>query len=118
MLTVKKLDTASRRQVQRFIDLPFRLYAGHPHWVPPIRSDVALMLNRGKHPFYEHSTADFFVAVRDGRDVGRIAALENVNYNRCHDKRTAQFYLFDCEMTRRPRRRFLARSLSGRERAI
>ncbi len=96
MLTIEKLDTNDRKQVQRFIDLPFRLYAHHPQWVPPIRSDIALMLNRHKHPFYEHSTADFFLAVRDGRDVGRIAALENVNYNRYHDARTAQFYLFEC----------------------
>ncbi len=97
MLNVEKVDTQNRKQVQRFINLHFRLYANHPQWVPPIRSDIALMLDHRKHPFYEHSTADFFMVVRDGRDVGRIAALENKNYNRYHDKRTAQFYLFDCE---------------------
>jgi hypothetical protein len=97
MLIIEKIDTRNKKQVQRFINLPFRLYAGHEQWVPPIRSDIALMLNREKHPFYEHSTADFFIAVRDGRDVGRIAALDNHNYNKYHDTRTAQFYLFDCE---------------------
>jgi GNAT superfamily N-acetyltransferase len=97
MLTIEKVDTANRAQIRRFIKVPFRLYKQHPQWVPPIRSDVALMLNRKKHPFYEHSTADFFIAVRDGQDIGRIAALENCNYNKHHDMRTAQFYLFDCE---------------------
>lgn len=97
MLTIEKVDTANRAQIRRFIKVPFRLYKQHPQWVPPIRSDVALMLNRKKHPFYEHSTADFFIAVRDGQDIGRIAALENCNYNKHHDVRTAQFYLFDCE---------------------
>lgn len=97
MLTIERVDTSNRSQVRRFSNLPFRLYDGHPQWVPPIRSDVALMLNRQKHPFYEHSTADFFVAVRDGRNVGRIAALENRNSNRYHETRIAQFYLFDCE---------------------
>ncbi len=97
MLIVEKVDTNNKSQVQRFIDLPFRLYAGHEYWVPPIRSDVALMLNREKHPFYEHSTADFFIAVRNGRDIGRIAAIVNHNYNQYRDKRTAQFYLFECE---------------------
>lgn len=96
-ITLEKIDTQDKKQVQRFIELPFRLYAQRPQWVPPIRSDIALMLNREKHPFYEHSTADFFLAARNGRDVGRIAALENCNYNRYHDKRVAQFYLFDCE---------------------
>lgn len=97
MLTIEKVDTANRAQIRRFIKVPFRLYKQHPQWVPPIRSDVALMLNRKKHPFYEHSTADFFIAVRDGQDIGRIAALENCNYNKHHDMRTAQFYIFDCE---------------------
>jgi hypothetical protein len=55
------------------------------------------MLNREKHPFYEHSDADFFIALRDGRAVGRVAALENRRYNEFHGKRQAQFYLFDCE---------------------
>jgi hypothetical protein len=75
MVTIEKLDTSHRAQIDRFIKIPFRLFERHPQWVPPIRSDVALMLNRKKHPFYEHSTADFFIAVRDGKDIGRIAVL-------------------------------------------
>ncbi|MEK7326826.1 MAG: hypothetical protein AAB217_16400 [Chloroflexota bacterium] len=65
--------------------------------MPPLFDDIALMLNRAKHPFYEHSDADFFIAVRDGRDVGRIAALENRRFNDYHKTKQAQFYLFDCE---------------------
>ena len=38
-------------------------------------SDIRMMLNHDKHPFYEHSDAEFFIAVKDGKDVGRIAAL-------------------------------------------
>jgi hypothetical protein len=53
------------------------------------------MLDRDKHPFYEHSDADFFVVERDGEVVGRIAALENRNYNRYHKRQQANFYLFD-----------------------
>lgn len=97
MVAVERIDTRDRRQVKRFIDLPFRLYADCRQWVPPIRTDVALALNPEKHPFYEHSTADFFLVTRNGRDVGRIAALENRNSNRYHDARIAQFYFFECE---------------------
>jgi hypothetical protein len=97
MITVQEIDTQSKAQVRRFTDIPFRLYAGHPQWVPPLLMDVRTMLNRQKHPFYEHSAADFFVAVRDGRDVGRIAALENTRFNGTHGTRQAQFYLFECE---------------------
>ncbi len=97
MLTTEKIDTGSKPLVRRFIALPYRLYAGHRQWVPPLLGDVELMLNRGKHPFYQHSDADFFLAMRNGRDVGRIAALENKRYNDYHKTRQAQFYLFDCE---------------------
>jgi hypothetical protein len=97
MLAIERVDTTDKGQVGRFIDVPFRIYRGHPQWVPPIRSDMTLALNRRKHPYYEHSTADFFIAVRDGRDVGRLAALENLNYNAYHGTRTGQFYFFDCE---------------------
>ena len=97
MLTVEPIDPRSQPRVRRFIDLPFRLYKNHPQWVPPIVDDIALMLNKQKHPFYEHSAADFFIATRDGREVGRIAALENKPYNQYHQTKQAQFYLFDCE---------------------
>jgi hypothetical protein len=97
VVTVEQVDTDSRRQVERFVRIPYRLYADHPQWVPPLLMDARLMLDRRKHPFYEHSDADFFIARRDGRDVGRIAALENRRYNAYHGTHQAQFYLFECE---------------------
>jgi hypothetical protein len=54
-------------------------------------------LNRRKHPFHEHSDVDFFLAVRDGRDVGRIAAIENKPFNKYHNTKKADFYFFECE---------------------
>ncbi len=96
MLTIESVDPLDRAAVQRFLRLPFRLYADHPLWVPPLWIDAATQLDPRRHPFYEHSSASFFLAVRDGRDVGRIAALENCPYNRYHATRQAQFYLFEC----------------------
>jgi GNAT superfamily N-acetyltransferase len=96
MLKVEKIDTRSKRDSRDFLTLPFELYRGHPLWVPPIRIDVATMLNRDKHPFYGHSDADFFVARKDGKPVGRITAMENKPYNAYHGTREAQFYHFEC----------------------
>jgi hypothetical protein len=96
-LIIRKLDTSSRRDVNRFIELPFRIYRDCPQWVPPLVDDVKLMMDRKKYPFYEHSDADFFVAEREGRMVARIAVLENRHYNEHAHSRTAFFYLFDAE---------------------
>jgi hypothetical protein len=97
MLTIEKLDTNNKNHVRRFTRLPFRLYAGHPQWVPPLLIDSETQLNRKKHPFFEHSEVDFFLAVADGKDVGRIAAIENKPFNEYHGTRKAQFYFFDSE---------------------
>ncbi|MGD2144192.1 MAG: hypothetical protein PVF54_06915 [Anaerolineae bacterium] len=95
MIAVKEVDTTSKAEVRRFVDVPFALYANCPQWVPPPRADIQTMLNREKHPFYEHSDADFFIAVQGERDVGRIAVLENRHFNEYHNTRQAQFYLFE-----------------------
>ncbi|GJQ36505.1 MAG: hypothetical protein HS100_21265 [Anaerolineales bacterium] len=97
MLTVEKVDTGNKKQVKRFVDLPFRIYADCSQWVPPLFVDAYNQLNRRKHPFHEHSDVEFFLAVRDGRDVGRIAVIENKLYNGYHKKQTANFYLFECD---------------------
>lgn len=97
MLTVEQIDTRSKKQVRRFVEIPFQFYQTTPQWVPPIRMDIETMLNKDKHPFYQHSDGEFYIAVRDGRDVGRIAALENVNFNKTHNTKKAQFYFFECE---------------------
>lgn len=97
MLTVEKIDTNNKESVKRFVRIPYRLYQNCPQWVPPVLQEAETQLNRSKHPFYEHSDADFFLATKDGRDVGRIAALENKRFNTYHKTKQAQFYLFDCE---------------------
>jgi GNAT superfamily N-acetyltransferase len=96
MFTIQKIDTTVKSQVNEFIQFHYKLYAGTPQWVPPFISDIQAMLNRNKHPFYEHSDAEFFVAKdRKGEVVGRIGLLENKAFNRYHNTRSANFYLFD-----------------------
>jgi len=97
MISVRNLDTRNRNDVKAFVELPYRLYQNQPNWVPPPRMDVRSYLDKDKHPFYEHSEADFFVAEQDGQVVGRVAALVNTRYNQQHDKRIGQFYFFECQ---------------------
>jgi len=97
MVVIEKVDPKSKSQVRRFTRIPFRLYEGVPQWVPPLNIDSEVFLNQDKHPFYEHSEAEFFIAEKDGRDVGRICALVNNPFNKYHDVKQALFYFFDCE---------------------
>jgi len=97
LIDIERVNPRSKLQVNRFIEIPFRLYAGHPQWVPPLRSEAAKSFDRRRHPFYERSDAAFFIAKRSGRDVGRVAALENRPFNNHHGAKHANFYYFDCE---------------------
>ncbi len=96
MITIKQVDTKSKKEVNEFVKFPFGLYKNVDEWVPPIVADIKLMLNQSKHPFYEHSDADFFTARDNGEIVGRIACLENKKFNQYHDEKNASFYLFEC----------------------
>lgn len=95
MLSIEQVDTRSKKQVNEFVKFPFQIYDGVEAWVPPILADIKTMLNKDKHPFYEHSDAEFFVARQNGEMVGRIGLLENKLSNKHHDKKQACFYLFE-----------------------
>jgi GNAT superfamily N-acetyltransferase len=63
-----------KADTKAFVELPYRLYANDPHWVPPLRDEVYGLITPGKNPWFEHGEAQYFLAVRAGRIVGRISA--------------------------------------------
>ena len=96
MLTIQTIDCSQKKQVRQFIKFPFRLYRNDPLWVPPLWLDMEAQLNHRKNPFFEHSEADFFIAIQERQVVGRIAAIENRRFNQYHGSKKAQFYYFEC----------------------
>ncbi len=64
----------SKRELKRFVKVPFRLHRDHPQWVAPLIFERMEFLNREKNPFFEHAEAEYFLAERDGEPVGRISA--------------------------------------------
>ncbi|WP_343345640.1 N-acetyltransferase [Sphingomicrobium sp. XHP0239] len=64
----------SRADRRAFVDLPYRLYADDPVWVPPLRSETRALLDPGRNPWFAHGQLALFLARRDGRVVGRISA--------------------------------------------
>ena len=64
----------TRRELKRFVKVPFRLHRDHPQWVPPLIFERMQFLSRSKNPYFEHAEAEYFIAERDGEPVGRITA--------------------------------------------
>jgi hypothetical protein len=88
---------AGRADRRAFLGLPYRLYAGHPRWVPPLRRDEARLMDPRRNPFFRHGEARHFLARRGDRVVGRIAAVENRLHNEVHGDRVGFFGFFDVE---------------------
>jgi hypothetical protein len=108
----------SKPELARFFDVADRLYAGDSLWVAPIRSDLAKVF-QDENPFFRHGEMQLFVARRDGRDAGRIAAVLDRNHNEFHGERTAFFGFFECENDPEVAAKLLdAVSLWGRERKM
>ena len=59
---------------KRFVEVQFALNKADPAWVPPLKMDALELLTPGKNPWFEHGHNDLFIAVRGGKDVGRISA--------------------------------------------
>ena len=87
----------SRRELNAFIKLPFRLYADEPNWVPPLLFERRRFLDRSKNPFFEHADAEYFLAYRDGRAVGRITAQVDFRFQEFQGNKWGQFGFFECE---------------------
>ena len=86
----------TRRDLKAFVGLGWDIYAGDPNWVPPLRSELAALVTPGRHPFWDFSRRELFLAWQRDRPVGRIAAIIDGNHNRCHDERMGIWGFLEC----------------------
>jgi len=78
-----------------FIRFQWKVYEADLHWVPPLLMERRDFLDPTKNPFFDHADVALFVARRDGDVVGRIAAVEDRNFNAFHGTKTAYFGLYE-----------------------
>ena len=71
-LSIRPIDSKADRK--RFVDLPFRLYANDPNWVPPLKGEALGLITPAKNGWFSHAKAQLFLAERGGTVVGRISA--------------------------------------------
>ena len=91
------LPVRGRRDFRRFIDYAYTRNAGDPNWVPPLRLGEHDRLNPKKNPFFAHADVELFIAMRDGRVAGRVAAIDDRLHNSTHRDNIAMFGLFEAD---------------------
>jgi len=85
----------SKRELKEFIRLPWKLYAGDPNWVPPLRRMLRRLLDDRKHPYWQFSRRQLFLARVDGQTVGRIMAHVDNNHNQYHQEKMGAWGFFE-----------------------
>ena len=78
-----------------FINFPHDLYEGDPNYVPEIFIGQKDMMNPAKYPFHKYGKVKYYLAVKNGKTVGRIAAIQNSNYNNHHHCKVGFFGFLD-----------------------
>jgi GNAT superfamily N-acetyltransferase len=96
-MSVEIRPVASKRDLRRFIRLPFALYRNEPRWIPPLLIDMRKRLDRKNNPFFAHAEAEFFLAWRDGKPVGRISAHIDHQFNEFQGNTWGLFGFFESE---------------------
>ncbi len=70
---------ATSHDLNRFIELPYRLYQSDPTWIPPLRDEQRSQFDPKRNPLLEHCTWQLFLLEEHGQPIGRIAAfLDNL----------------------------------------
>lgn len=96
-MAVEIRKVSGPRDLKRFVDLPFRLHASQPQWVPPLKLERYAFLSRKLNAFFTHGEAEYFLALRDGRVVGRATAQINHAFNDQQQKKWGWFGFLEFE---------------------
>ncbi len=94
-MSIEIVPVSGKKELKKFILFPWQIYRDDPVWVPPLIMDMKKLLDRKKNPFFLHAEAEYFLAYKDGRLAGRIAAIVNEMHNQYHNEKTGFFGFFE-----------------------
>lgn len=92
-ITIKKVST--KKELKQFIRFNYKLYKNNPYSVPDLYDDMLNTFNKKKNAAFEFCEADYFLAYKDDRIVGRVAAIVNNKANQTWNKKEVRFGWID-----------------------
>ncbi|MCH2450434.1 MAG: hypothetical protein MK198_09845 [Gracilimonas sp.] len=87
---------STKEERKRFTDFIYKFYKDEEHWVPPLRMDQKKLIDPKKNPFFDNAEIALFLAEKDDKEVGRIAAIVDHRFNEFHGTKTGHFGFFEC----------------------
>lgn len=92
-ITIKKVETS--KELKQFIRFNYEMYRDNPYSVPDLYDDMLNTFSRNKNAAFEFCEADYFLAYKDGKLVGRVAAIMNNRANETWNKKEVRFGWID-----------------------
>ena len=77
--------------MKMFVDFPYEIYKDSANWVPPLRGDEFDTLNRRKNGAFHYCEAEYYLAYKEGKTVGRVAAIVNHRANEIWEEKVVRF---------------------------
>jgi len=93
-LTIKEVQ--SRKDLRDFIYLPEKVHRNDSNWLPPILMDEWELFDRKKNRSFQYADAVQYLALRDGKPVGRIMGIINTRYNEINNEYHGRFCFMEC----------------------
>lgn len=95
MIPIQIVEVREKKDLQEFLDLPWRIYAHDPFWVPPLRGSMMKLLLGIDNPLFRNGPHAFFLAKDQGRVTGRVLVGINEKLNREKGKQEGYLSLFE-----------------------
>jgi len=95
MIKIIRINWKNKKELKVFLKFAWKIYENDQNWVPPLMYDMKNRFNP-KFSFFDFGEIQLFVAEKDGKLVGRIAAIKNDLYNQVHKDKTGFFGYFEC----------------------
>jgi hypothetical protein len=88
-------EVLDKKDLKTFVMLPFAMYKNDPMWVPQLIQDDMEIFDKQKNPAFENADSRLFLAYKDGKPAGRVAAIDNRAANKKYNTRNLRFGWFD-----------------------
>ena len=94
-IEIRPVET--KADLDAFVRLPWAIYRNDPQWVPPLLSEAKGLLCEKSNPYFRHAKARYWLALRDGKPVGRISAQIDELVHKHMGAGLGQWGMFECE---------------------
>jgi hypothetical protein len=94
MINLRKV--VSKKDLKRFIHLPFKIHKNHKEWLPPLIADEWKVFDRNKNHSFSHCDTIMLLAEKNKKVVGRIMGIINYAYNNGRNEKNGRFCFLEC----------------------